>query len=322
MTSEATYSGDPDVLDFVAAVARASGEVVQMPDGRAGVVQGLKAVAVGDPLGVRVSGVVTVAKTADICFIDGGKVYWDRSANAAHFRPQSGDFLLGTAHGDAAAAALTMAVDLNAGQNNLIDFDGNPGEVLWTSEATDGVGVTAATLAAPTMLSFDAVAEVAQAALFPTLTEHHVPVADGPILEMEVAVYDIGDDAALDITFGLANGSHATDFDAVTEAVIFHLDGTALDILAESDDGTTEVAATNTTKDCVDDTFFEVWIDCRNPADCQLYIDGVNVLPDTVFDISAATGPLFPIVHIEKTNNDTLADVRVKRISLRTTDLP
>lgn len=322
MTSEATYSADPEVLDSVAAVARALGEVIQMADGRAGVVQGLKAVAIGDPLAVRVSGVVTVAKTVDICFLDGGKVYWDRSANAAHFRPQSGDFLIGTAHGDAAAAALTMQVNLNVRQNNLIDFDGNPGEVLWTSEATEGVGVTPATLAAPTMLSFDAVAEVAQAALFPTLTEHHVPVADGPILEMEVAVYDIGDNAALDITFGLANGSHATDFDVVTEAVVFHLDGTALAILAESDDGTTEVAATDTTKLLVDDSFSEFWIDARDLTDIQLYVNGVNVLPASVFKLDAATGPIFPIVHIEKTNNDTVADVRVKRISLRTTDLP
>jgi len=310
-----------DESQVTAAVARASGEILQLPDGRAGYVKGLAARAIGDAVGIKEGGVVTVTKTASICFLDGGKVYWDRSANAAHFRPQSGDFYIGTAYGDAASAALTMKVKLNAEQNNVFDFDGAPQGVLWTHGATNGLGVVAATTAARTIAAFDAVAEAAMAALYPTNAADHIPIADGPICEMKVAVYDIGDNAALDINFGLANGTHATDFDSVTEAVVFHLDGTALSILAESDDGTTEVAATDTTVDAVDDTEFEVWIDCRNLADIQLYIDGVNVLAASVFKLDAATGPIFPIVHLEKTSDDTPADFRVTFIRCRTTDL-
>ena len=319
--SDAQYSADADVVKWTAEAAFEAGEVVQLPDGRAGVITGLEAIASGDEVAAKVSGIVTVTKTASICFLAGGRVFWDRSADAAHFRPLSGDFYLGTVAKDAASAATTMTVDLNAKQVNLIDFDGSPGETLWTHSAALGQGVTAATPAARCKLAFDAVAEVARAALYPTETAKHVPIGDSPILEMKIACYNVGDDAALDVNFGLANGSHDTDFDSVTEFVGFHVDGAALDLKAESDDGTTEVAATDTTVNLADDTYVEVWIDCRDLDDIQLYVDGVNVLPDSVFKLDAATGPMFPIVHLEKTSNDTVADYRVEFIKLRPTDL-
>ena len=79
--------------------------------------------------------------------------------------------------------------------------------------------------------------------------------------------------------------------------------------------------AEHPTVDAVDDTYFEVWIDCRNIDDIQLYIDGVNVLPASVFKLDAATGPMLPICHVEKTSNDTTADVRVEFMRMRSADL-
>lgn len=320
MTAEATFLNDADTVNLTATVALASGEVIQVPDGRAGVVQGLAGIAAGAQASVLVRGVVTVAKTTAINILAGGRVYWDRSAGKAHFRPQSGDFYMGTVYEDSLAAATTVTVVLNEKQRNLVEFDGAPNGTLWTLGATLGLGVTAATPAARTILAFDAVAEAAMAAMYPANAVDHAPLADGPICEMKVAVFDIGDNAALDINFGIANESHATDFDTVAEQVTFHLDGTALAINAESDDGTTEVASTDTTVVAVDDTYFEIWIDARNPADVQLYIDGVNVLPASVFNIAAATGPLFPIVYMEKTSNATPADLRVEFVRMRTCD--
>ncbi len=320
MVAEAIYLRDSDKVTFVAGGALASGEVIQLADGRAGVITGLNARASGDQASAVVRGIVTVQKTASINLLKGGRVFWDRSASKANYLAGSGDFYMGVAAADSLAAATTVQVDLNVRQRNQIEFDGNPnGECLWTMDATDGEGVTAATLSTPTKLSFDAVSEVAMAALYPSDAANHLPIADGIIAEFNVAVYDIGP-AALDISIGLANGTHATDFDSVTESMLFHWDGTSLTILAESDDGTTEVAAVTTTVDAVDDTFVELWIDARNPADIQIYIDGVNVLPATVFKLNAATGPMFPIVHLEKTSDAGTADVRVKRIAARTSD--
>ena len=320
MTAEATFLKDSDTVTFVAGAALASGEVHQLADGRAGVIQGMNARASGDQAAARGRGIVTVLKTADSNILKGGRVYWDRSAGTATYKAGSGDFFMGVAAQDSLAAATTVEVDLNVTQRNAIFLDKQGSDILWTLGATDGLGVVAGDADSDWILAFDAVAEVGMAALYPTDAADHIPVADGPIMEAKLAIFDIGDNAALDITFGLANGTHGTDFDSVTEAVVFHLDGTALSILAESDDGTTEVAATDTTVDAVDDTFLEVWIDARDLTDIQLYIDGVNVLPASVFKLDAATGPVFPIVHLEKTNNDTTADVRVKRIACRTSD--
>ncbi len=321
MVANATYLHDHEEIGFTAAGTEAAGDVLQLPDGRAGVIAGLKAPLAGERRAAQVRGVVTLQKTASINILKGGRVFWDRSANKAHFRPESGDFYIGFAVADSLAAATTVDVMLNEKPEYLIDFDGGPSEVLWTAGVTNGEGVTPATISARTKLSFDAVAEAAMAALYPAETRFHAPVADGPIFEARVAVYDKGDNAALDINFGLANGTHATDADSIAESVFFHLDGAALDINAESDDGSTEVAAVDTTVDAVDDTYFEVWIDCRDLTDIQLYIDGVNVLPATVFKLDAAAGPVFPLFHLEKTNDDTLADFRVDFCRLRLTDL-
>jgi predicted RecA/RadA family phage recombinase len=293
--------------------------VIQLDDGRAAVVLGAdassSAYASGDKITVATNGRWRMLKTASINLLTGGNVYWDRSANKADFHAASGDFFAGKVAADAAAADATVDVNLNVKPSYQVELGVTP----FTSAATNGLGTLQNMVGSHVYtLAFDAVAEAAKADL---LSDDSIPVADLGIAELRVAVYDIGDAAALDINVGIANATHATDADAITEAVFFHLDGTALDINAESDDGTTEVAATDTTVDAVDDTYFEVWIDCRNIDDVQLYIDGVNVLPASVFKLDAATGPMKLLVHVEKTSDDTTADVRVDFARMRSADL-
>jgi len=314
--SEAILHNESPAVDVIApSGGYTSGEVLQLCDGRAAYVQGLRDPAANEAVSLQTEGQVKLTKLATKSVLDGGKLYWDRSAGSATPIKTADSFYLGVAVGDAAQAATTVICALNVQPAYAIELGKGP----WVSAASNGEGVSLVSLAGSELkLSFDAVAEVAMAAIYSGDT---VPCADGPILEAQVAIYDIGDNAALDINVGLANATHATDFDQVTEAVAIHLDGNSLAINAESDDGTTEVAATDTTKVAVDDTYFEVWIDCRDIDDIQIYIDGVNVLPATVFKLDAATGPLLAIAHIEKTSNDTTADVRVKSMTVRTTDL-
>ncbi len=319
--TDAIYRNTDDVIKMTAPAAVAAGDVLQLPDGRLGVYQGQKAAASGDTIALAVRGIFLLAKTASVCLLEGGEVFWDRSANKVNFEPAAGDFFAGTVVADAAAADTTVLVAINVRPNYDIDFNGAPdSRCLWTMGVTNGLGVTEATYAAPTILAFDAAAEAAMAALHPTSAWNKTPIADLGIVGFRVAIYDKGDNAALDINIGVANGTHATDFESVTEFVGLHFDGNDLAINAMSRDGTTTVASTDTTVVAVDDTEFEVWIDFRNIDDIQIYIDGVNVLPDSVFKMDAASGPVFPIVHLEKTSDDTPADVRVFRITSRTTD--
>ena len=159
---------------------------------------------------------------------------------------------------------------------------------------------------------FDAVAEAATAALHMPNTPFDIDQA--PIFECRLAIFDIGDDAALDINFGLASATHATDFDEIDTFAAFHLDGNSLSAFCQSDDGTTDTAPVDTTIDLVDDTYATFRIDVTDKTNVKFYINGPRVLAGTTFDISAFTGLLTPIVHVEKSSNDTTADVRVDRI--------
>lgn len=319
--TQGEYPPEHRILSAAAAIA--AGEVVQLPDGRAGVYAGQNAAAAGDPATLYTRGRFAFAKTASIVLLKGGKAYWDRSANAVHFRPvqADGDFYLGTIAADAASTDTTVDVDLNEKQNLVIEW----GKGIWDSVTvlTAGTVIPNTTTGvcgtdpggSNTKFTFSATAEAQKV---DALSRAAVPIGIKGVFEARVAIYNIGDNAALDINIGLANGTHATDADSITESVFIHLDGNSLNINAESDDGTTEVAATDTTVDAVDDTYFEIWIDFRDNTDIQIYIDGVNVLPSSVFKLNAATGPMKALVHLEKTSDDTVADVRVESIGVRT----
>lgn len=316
--AEATIAYDSDVRDQITpAAGYASGEVIQLADGRAAFVAGLVARVSGDHAGLKTSGQVTLAKTATVVILKGAPLYWDRSANTVTpLKAVAGaDFFVGVAVADATSAATTVVVDLNVQPNYTIDVLRDP---------TDTVVVLTAGTPGLTMgagygkITFSATAEAQKVDI---MSIHSVPVTVPFIVEGRAAIYDIGDNAALDINVGVANGTHATDADAITESLFLHLDGTALSILAESDDGTTEVAATDTTVDAVDDTYFDFAFDCRDLTDIKVYINGVRVLAATTFKLDAATGPLKLLAHLEKTSDNTTADVRISKLALRATDL-
>ncbi len=298
--------------DVAAAVA--SGEIHQLADGRAGVMVGLHAAASGDNRNFVTEGQFKVTKTASIVLLDGGRVYWDHSANTATFEAvDDRDFYLGTVVGDAAAADATVTVNLNVTPEYKIEL----GKGEWTVSDTDGLGTLVKIGGQAYRMEFDAIAEVGLASL---LSDTSFVIAANAIAEFKINIVANGDDAALDINVGIANAGHATDADSITESCFIHVDGNVLNILAESDDGTIEVAATDTTVDYAEGTSIECWIDMRNPADIQIYVDGIHVLPSSVFRLDAATGPLKALIHMEKTSNNTLGTLDTEFFRVRTAE--
>lgn len=315
-----------DALALVDAAARSGGEIVQLPDGRAAYRTGLKNSDAGDTNGYKTDGVIWVTKPTTFVGLPGLPLFWDRSANTSSYKQDanSGDFFLGTIVRDAAASDTQIAVALNVRKRPLIEW----GQGAWDSVAvvTSGLvipnpatGITGTDPAGKrSRFTFSATAEAQKV---DAMSVQSIPVTVPFIARIRMAIFSIGDNSALDINVGLANGTHATDADAITESLFVHLDGNALDIKLESDDGTTEVAATDSTIDAVDDTFFEVWVDGRNLSDIQVYIAGALVLPDSVFKLNAATGPLKALVHLEKTSDDTVADVRIEEFDVHTLEV-
>lgn len=308
--AEANYYQDGCKLDITAAAALTAGQVVQLSDGRAGVTP--IDYDSGDLAGIQVEGVYQVAKTASVVITDGQPVYWDHSANSATYTTANDrDFFLGVAVGDAASADTTMYVAINVRPRYLISLQDSP--FLSVPVLTAGtVGLLPA--GGARKMTFSATAEAQKIDL---LSQGGFALASNWIVEGEFNVIDDGDAAAIDFNIGVANGTHASDADSITESCFLHLDGNALDLYAESDDGTTEVNATDTTVNIALGTKVHFVMDGRDPSDIQIYVNGALVLSGTTFTLAAATGPLKLLAHLEKSSDDTTADYYVNFLAVR-----
>lgn len=299
------------VVDWTADAAYSAGDVVQLPDGRAGVVTG--DCSSGDLIGVAVSGIYEMAKTTSMVLLPGGRAYWDHSADKVHFAHRGDrDFYVGVVTEDASSSATTCKVNLNAVQRNTASLADGFRSLMVLTAGTPRILPNGA---AGVQMTMSATAEAQKLDALGTLG---VDPDSEWIAEARITVVDGGDNAALDIDVGVANGTHATDFDAVTEFCSVHMDGNSVNISAQSDDGTTDTAIADTTVDYTAGTPFEVWFDGRDPADIQIYVDGVLVLGSSTFSLSAATGPIKPVVHMEKTSDDTPANLAVDFVTIRT----
>lgn len=298
-------------VDWIADGTYTQGAVIQLRDGRAAYVT--SDCTSGQVVGVKVTGIVKVLKTTTMVVLIGSRLFWDHSANKAHLLHRNDrDFFLGTAVEDATSSATTVLVNLNAKPVSATSF--LHGGFASVPINTAGFPFVAGT-GEGCILGFSATAEAQKV---DALSLQGFAPAAIPIVEALICVNDGGDAAALDLNIGIANGTHATNADTITESLFIHIDGNAVDILAESDDGTTEVAATDTTVNYTAGTPFLAQWDLRDLSDIQLYIDGVNVLPASVFKLNAATGPMKLLCHMEKTSDDTPGNVSIGYIGART----
>jgi len=318
--AEATLSkdGNANAMDVTAPEALSSGEIIQLPDGRIGVTLGLTDVTSGDPATLATAGQFTMTKTASVVCLDGGRAYFDKSAGSiTPLQTEDADNVYaGVFVGDAASADTTCVVDINVEQRTVWNMHGGAADTA----IVQTTGTTKLEWSGGTcQFSFSTNAEAEKVDV---LSKTSVPVTQKMIFEGIFEVVTAADADVADLNIGLANATHASDADSITESVFFHNDsGADLNLDAESDDGTTEVAATDTTVDLAAGTPKEVWIDARDLSDIQMYVDGVLVLGSTTFVLSEATGPLKALWHVEKTANDTAGVYQLHRMVIRTTDV-
>lgn len=307
--AEATFVRLFDEERIAVAAAVAVGEVWQMADGKAAVFvrkageTGGVAASTNDYGDFKTSGKYALPLTASITILDGGPVYWDYSENLCHFKKVNDrDFYVGRAVGD--SISNTIVVDLNAQPH--VDIDVLRDACLVVPVGTQAVGGFGFPKVLGGALSLELTA-TNEAQKIDLLSVDGFARTANAIIEIAFRVPDDGAGTAADLNLGVANATHATDADSITESIFFHMDANATAINAESDDGTTEVVATDTTKDYTEGSAVanrvECWIDMRDPADVQLYVDGVNVLPATTFNVNVAAGPFFLLAHLEKTSS-------------------
>lgn len=318
--TEANYVQPAESVDYTPVAAVAAGEVIQWLDGRAAFAQ--RPISAGVTGAVQCEGIADLDKKANVVVLAGLPLYWDHSAGEATPVPPMGasaddkDFFVGVAVEDASASATKVKCHLNRWPAYLIDFlrDGGDTVPVLTAGAP-----YAYNRGASLEMGFSATAEAQK---LDWLSKRSFPLGADWIFEAIVEVKTNADADVADFNVGVANGTDASDADNITESAFFHFDlGADNDIDAESDDGTTEVAATDTTLNWVAGTPVHLVIDGRDPSDLHYYVNGVEVLDATTFDISAATGPLKLLLHLEKTANDTLAAVSIDRAAIVRADL-
>lgn len=308
--AEALNYSTGEQIDWTPAAAVSAGQVIQITDGRAAFAP--TAIAASDLGAVQVSGIAELDKTTSMVVLKGSMLFWDASANKVHLLHRNdADFYVGLAQEDATASATTVKVALNVAPQ-------------WTASLADGfVAVPINTAGFPFVqgagegvnLGFSATAEAQKV---DALSHRGFAVGTPAIVEALICVNTNGDAAAVDINVGIANATHATDADSIANSLFCHIDGASTNINLESDDGTTEVASTDTTVDFTAGTPFLVQWDLRTNSDIQVYIDGVNVLPSSVFTLAAATGPMKLLAHMEKTSDDSPGNVSVLYLGYRT----
>lgn len=293
-----------------------------MPDGRAAYYYSRFAAASGSTAQFSTTGIVTMTKTAGVVLLDGGRAYWDHSANAVTFRKVNDrDFYLGRIVGDAASADTTCAVNLNVNPSYDYDLMTDPMvSVLVGTPAAGGFGYPVQ-IGGCVVLELSATSEAQKVDL---LGADGFAIGANAIVEGAFRVLADSSGSAPDFSIGLANGTHASDADSITESLFIHLNGNDVNIYAESDDGTTEVNATDTTIDYTEGSTnterVEFWFDLRNPSSVKLYLNGVARLTSTTFNMSAATGPLRLLAHLEKTSAADTYKIAVDWLRARTAE--
>lgn len=311
---------DEDILTLAASAS--VGELFQLPTGKAARFRGIQtsggsivAASSGDQGYFDSSGKHTLTKTAGFVALRGNRAYWDHSANAISYKKVNDrDFYAGRFSADAASADVNCEVDLNADPPYDLDLHNHPAHTIL-------VGTPAALAASfnyprrlgNTYLYYLSATSEAQKVDLVSVDGFHRDA--NAIVEFAFRVPVGGSGSASDYSLGIANATNATDADSIADSVFIHLDGGSVNIYAESDDGTTEVSATDTTIDFTAGLTVaervEVWFDMRDPADVQIYVNGSLVLGSTVFNVNAYTGPWYLITHLEKTTGTETADLAV-----------
>jgi predicted RecA/RadA family phage recombinase len=318
--AEAELRHKGDTMDFVPESGVTAGDVLQLKDGRAG--YALEDIASG-VLGVLgVTGTVRIPKTTGLKLLDGGDVFWDYSANKAHYMPVNDrDFFLGTAVGDWDSSSTLAEVALNNAGRYLIDMarDGFRTAIIGT-QALSTMGLWRRGGCHNMILSSTSEAQKVDA-----LSVAGFVTAANAIVEMIFAVPNDGAGTVVDVNVGIAAGTHATDADSIAQYLFMHLDANVTNINFQSKDGTTTVAATDSTTDYTEGSavanLVYVWFDMRNPADVQIYVNGVLVLGSTVFDVSAMASTWFLLAHIEKTSAADVYEFDLHRLRVRIAEI-
>jgi len=312
---EASFHKPGNIISFTTVAAVAAGEVLQVPDGRAGVA--IDAAAAGALVSCQIDGIFKATKTASEIYVPGQRIYWDASTGKATAVPPitAADFFLGCAADDAAAVDAEAKIALNQDWEGSVDQRSATFAVASTLTAGDP---RVTQVGGGARFVIDATSE----AQMISILSHKAVALDSDWIFLAEVVVDAAAGNATDISIGVSDSGHASDFQSAGSFCTIHIDGGAQDILVQSDDTATDVAPIDSNLNWVAATPFALAIDGRDPADIKLYVNGIReTATSTTLAIAIAASGLKACVHIEKSTGTNTADVTVANMKIMTGDL-
>jgi len=254
-------------------------------------------VSSGNYFDMRTDGTWQFVKTAGFVALKGNRAYWDHSANAVNYKKVNDrDFYIGRFAEDASSAATSCTVELNEDPPYDLDIARDPTATVYVgTQGLNTMGIFPRGGAQKFILS-----STNEAQKMDILTKDGFALGANAIIEFAVDVVNDGAGSAPDVSIGAANATDSDNADDITDSVFMHLNGNDVQIYFESDDGTTEVNATDSTIAYTAGTRFEVWMDWRDPASVKMYVNGSAVLTGTTFNVNASVATWKLLAHIEK----------------------
>jgi predicted RecA/RadA family phage recombinase len=323
--AEATFLYPAGEVQFTAGAAYSSGQVIQLADGRAGVISGLKAIASGDEACAQTAGIHRATKATATSFAAGDEVWWDNTTNTA---AQAGDWYLGLAAKAATESETVVEVDLNVsaegtrGLDDVVffdDFQGASGALL-TETGSLGVWDDTIVGAAPPTVAAKADAHGGVMAALLTATNEAqqaclhfgnqlgFELAKTKRFEARVSIPTLPTGSA-DLVIGLATDHNATR-DSVASHAWFRLNGSGA-VVVETDDSVADNDDVATGVTWVAATTKLLMIDLSDLADVKFYIDGVRVAAGTTFSMAGYTANLQPYIAAGKAAGTDVGGIEV-----------
>lgn len=316
---DAILSKDTADIQMLAQTSLASGKIWQLRDGRAGYFKGQLAGAVTDQIKLGPENQILVPKSTGYSILDGGPVYWDRTNSIGTFKRLGANrgFFLGSAIGDYGTSTTQILVNNNVPPKYDLDLSGMPYDsVMIGTQAAGGFSAPWRRGGAIDFL----LSVTNEAQKVDALSGDGLLTGSKGIVEAAVRVINGGAAANAKFYLGLASATNATTPPSAVEYVFLEIDSNSTKLNFQSADGTHTTAKTDSTKVYTTGTRFEIWIDTRVPALTTLYVDGVQVLAATVFDLSAGASNLFLLAWLGKTASTDQMEVAVDWAKARTAE--
>ena len=313
--SDAVANGLPfDAARYSPQASLAPGTIWQTREGRLGYFAGLNGVTPPAQALILASGQIVLPKAA-VAILDGGEVWWDRSNGVATYQrlPANRGFFAGSAVGDALAGDGTLTINPNVATVWELELARQP----FTTAIIKTAGAPSLNYRGGLDLLLD---NTNEAQKVDALSNDYVLQTGKPIVRARLNVINGGAASNGKFFFGLASGTHATDPTAVTEYLYCEIDGNSTKIQFLSSDGTHTVAETDSLQTYTAGTPFEIWFDLRDPTNVKIYVNGLQVLANTTFNLSSGSSNLKLLAWLGKTASTVVMEVSVDAAKVRTAE--